>query len=158
MAEFVASLIALVGAGLQTASTIEKVIRGLRHAPDELLALANEVSTTNQVIDRARYVLEEHQARSTGKILAIDAHPINFGQIIGRANGIYVQIKASVDSLNVETKRGPWKQTNRVVWLKRKDQLSRLQYALRECRQEITGFVGIENLYGHQRDKLYYIS
>lgn len=146
MAEFVASLVALVGAGIQTAAALDKLIKGLRSAPEEFLALANEVSAINQVIDRASNILCEHRTRLTGKSLAIEAHPINFGQIIGRANEIYVQIKSSVDSLNPEEKKGQWKHTSRLVWLRRKEQLLKLQSGLKECRQEITAFVGIENL------------
>jgi len=146
MAEFVATLIALVSAGIKTATVIEKAIKNLRDAPSELLSLENEVAATNQILDRARYVLEQHRGRSANKDTAIEAHPNNFGHIIGRAIGYYVEIKCAVDSLSFEAKGGPLKHRNRLKWPKHKERLQKLQNGLRECRQEVVAFVGTENL------------
>lgn len=146
MAEFVATLFALVGVGIQTATTIDKVISGLRNAPKELLELSNEVTATNQVLDRARQVLEQHQSRSATRALAVEAHPVNFGHIIGRANAYYVRIMNTVESLKSQEKNGLLKYANRVMWMKTKERLKELQGGLRACREEIVHFVGVENL------------
>ena len=145
MAEFLAALGHLMGAGLSTTNAVEKVIKTLRNPPDELLTLANEISATNQTIDRARIIISQFSTQSTGNLSAIDSHPINFGQILGRANGIFVQLKGIFDSLGSELDHGSWKQAPRMVWIRRREQLFKLQNGLVECRKEMNDFIGSRN-------------
>lgn len=138
MAEYVASILALVATGLSTARITRELIHAIRDAPDELLALANEVESTSLVLQRAQVAFD-----------AVKTSQLTLGlvdSLISRTITIFTQLDDFL--LRLKDVNGPkfrlWK---RLTWAREKENAQKLLTRLRNVRAEIDSLLQAENVY-----------
>ena len=132
------SIIAVTQTGLSVAQALTKLIQGLRSAPDELLALSNEVWNLKLVLDDVQELESSHNAPSAHKLDAVHA--------------LVYQIRIKLDTLSTLTAQwgrlSQWGDSfsigrrDRFSWLKEKARFIKLQSELRELRSNLSTAVG----------------
>ena len=132
------SIIAVTQTGLSVAQALTKLIQGLRSAPDELLALSNEVWNLKLVLDDVQELESSHNAPSVHKLDAVHA--------------LVYQIRIKLDTLSTLTAQwgrlSQWCDSfsigrrDRFSWLKEKARFIKLQSELRELRSNLSTAVG----------------
>ena len=132
------SIIAVTQTGLSVAQALTKLIQSLRSAPDEFLALSNEVWKLKLVLDDVQELESSCNTPSAHKLDAVHA--------------LVYQIRIKLDTLSTLTahwgKRSQWGDSfsvgrrNRFMWLKEKARLIKLQVELRELRSNLSTAVG----------------
>lgn len=133
-----ASAIAVIGAAVNVAQTIQTLIKTLRKAPDELLALSNEVSDL-------RLVLYEIDLAAQGQDVAYNSASAIL-QILHRG-------QAKLDELDQFVKRfiRPHLRTvtkvDRVRWVKEKNNAQAIQSELRAIRMDLATILAAKTSY-----------
>lgn len=131
MAETV-GLIASIATLAEVALKLEQMISRLRNAPDELLALSNELTDIKVLFKEVERSVEddpESKMRFQGT-LDIANHRIHaVGAFLGR-----------LDISNVNY-------VDRVTWLRYKSKVCRLQSQIRDARIHLTALLGVETMY-----------
>ena len=108
------SIIAVTQTGLSVAQALTKLIQGLRSAPDELLALCNEVWNLKVVLDDVQELESRYNAPSAHKLDAVHA--------------LVYQIRIKLDALSSLTAQwGRLNQWGDSFSIGRKDRLSWLK-------------------------------
>ncbi|KAI9738729.1 MAG: hypothetical protein M1834_008234 [Cirrosporium novae-zelandiae] len=135
MAECAATLFALAGAAITVTNTIHKVVITIRDAPAELMALSNEVTDINMVIQDAKSAYED------GMYMSVTSGPNVFDR------GLEV-----MDKLNYFIKkltRGNGEEilfVNRVIWVKEKSKVKDFRSNLRDIRLDIISMLSARSL------------
>ena len=134
------SIIAVTQTGLSVAQALTKLIHGLRSAPDELLALSNEVWNLKLVLDEVQRLESSRNAPSAYKLDAMHA--------------LVYQIQIKLDTLSTLTAQwgrvSQWGDSfsigrrDRFLWLKEKARFKMLQSELRELRFNLSTAVGTQ--------------
>ncbi|KAK0512762.1 hypothetical protein JMJ35_004779 [Cladonia borealis] len=132
------SIIAVTQTGLSVAQALTKLIQALRSAPDELLALSNEVWNLKLVLDDLQELESSHNAPSAHKLDVVHA--------------LVYQIRIKLDTLSSLTvqwgRLSQWgdsfsiRRRDRFSWLKEKARFMKLQSELRELRSNLSTAVG----------------
>ncbi|MCJ1456758.1 hypothetical protein MMC28_007123 [Mycoblastus sanguinarius] len=132
------SIIAVTASSLKVAQLLSKLIKELRGAPDELLALSNEVWNLKLVLDD----VQEAERSSNGPTLRkLDA-----------INALVYQAQIKLDELSTMSTRwgrlSQWGDSfsmgrrGRLLWLKEKGRVIKLQSEPRELRFNLSMAVG----------------
>ena len=134
------SIIAVTQTGLSVAQALTKLVHGLRSAPDELLALSNEVWNLKLVLDEVQELESSRNAPSAHKLDAMRA--------------LVYQIQIKLDTLSTLTAQwgrlSQWGDSfsigrrDRFLWLKEKARFKMLQSELRELRFNLSTAVGTQ--------------
>ena len=134
------SIIAVTQTGVNVAQALTKLIRDLRSAPDELLALSNEVWNLKLVLDEVQELKSSRNAPNAHKLDAIHA--------------LVYQIQIKLDTLSTLTAQwgrlSQWGDSfsigrrDRFLWLKEKARFKMLQSELRELRFNLSTAVGTQ--------------
>lgn len=132
------SIIAVTDIGLRTAETLTGFITRLRDAPEELLALSNEVWTLNIVLED---VQELERSPSDARARKMDT-----------TRALVYQARMKLDLLNTMTTQwgrlSPWgdsftmRKRDKLLWLKEKGCVVRLQTELRKLRNNLSVAMG----------------
>lgn len=135
--EAAASVIGIVTAGVAIGKRINTIVKAWKNAPQEILALANEVSDLNLVLRTAEEALTERDAcpSEADKIISVvqrakvafdelDELSARYSRIIGLKNA----------------KKG------RFVWIKEKTVVKTLHERVKQIRTEVVSLVAIRTL------------
>jgi Fungal N-terminal domain of STAND proteins len=123
-----ASVIAVLGAAVNAAQTIQNLIRTLRQAPDELLALSNEVSDF-------RLVLHEIDLSAQGQDVAYNSTSAIL-RILSRAEAKLDELDRFVKGF-VRPHLSTVTKVDRVRWMKEKNNAQAIQSELRAMRMDL---------------------
>ena len=134
------SIIGVAQTGLSVAQALTKLIQRLRSAPDELLALSNEVWNLKLVLDDVQELVSSHNAPSAHKLDAVHA--------------LVYQIQIKLDTLSTLTAQwgrlSKWGDSfsigrrDRFLWLKEKACFMKLQREIRELRSNLSIALGTQ--------------
>ena len=132
------SIVAVIGTGVKVATCLTKLVKDLHNAPDDLLALSNEVWNLKLVL---------HDVQELGKGLEEQekkASPIKL---------LVFQISAKLDQLDSMTsswgKLSPfgdkWSmgRRDRFLWMKERTRIAQMRNELRELRSDLLMAIGI---------------
>lgn len=132
------SIVAVTETGLKVAQLLTNIIKDLRDAPDELLALSNEMWNLKLLLDDVQELERSSDERSAGKLDAVKA--------------LVYQTRIKLDKLSTMTTQwgrlSPWGDSfnmgrrDRFLWLKEKRRVTKLQNELRELRFNLSTAIG----------------
>jgi hypothetical protein len=130
------AIVAVIQTGLHVAKLLTKIVQDLRGAPDELLALSNEVWNLNLVLDDVQE-LEKTKTSDGASACKFDA-----------VKALLYQARIKLDILSTMISQwgrlSPWGdlfhmgRRDRFLWLKEKDRVIQLQKDLREIRSNLS--------------------
>jgi hypothetical protein len=134
----IASAITILATGAACAKNLLSIIQGIRDAPEELVALSNEVNNLNAIIDEARKVygslaiddLSTAQFIETLKRLLKEA-----GDVLGTLNGLVLKCKSEERTLDQS-----------VLWLYRKSRTQKYLTRLQNIRMNIVALLASKTL------------
>ncbi len=132
------SIIAVTQTGLSVAQALTQLIQGLRSAPDELLALSNEVWNLKLVLDDVQELESSHHAPSAHKVDAVNVllYQIQIKlDLLSNLTAQWGRLTQWGDSFSIGRK-------DRFSWLKEKARFIKLQSELRELRSNLSTAVG----------------
>ncbi|KAF4989599.1 hypothetical protein FGRMN_9006 [Fusarium graminum] len=125
----VASIIAISTAG----KDIAKVVRTLRHAPEELLATCNEVSDLVQFLSSLQGIIPPSQPIDSGIQATLDKAVIEINQL----KNVIRTPETLAPSRHV---------TNRVQWYANRRAIRDHQAAFRELRLQLMALLSAQNM------------
>lgn len=131
----IASAIAVVTAGVACSNSLLKIIETIRKAPEELIALSNEVNTLNGIVDEARELCESFAAdsSSTTRFITTFETQLKAAEIV---LGTLAKMVLEYKSLE---------QTNKqlMLWLRKKSRATKCHVELRDIRTNIQELITI---------------
>ena len=128
------SIIAVTQTGLTVAQALTKLIQGLRSAPDELLALSNEVWNLKLVLDDVQELESSHNVPSAHKLDAVHALVYQIRIKLDVLSSLIAQwgrLSQWGDAFSIGRR-------DRFSWLKEKARFIKLQSELRELRSNLS--------------------
>lgn len=136
------SIIALTGACYAGAQSLQQLISSVRSAPDELLALSNEICNLKFVLDEVKVAVLESKDLSSKELSALCV-------ILIQARAKYNELDALMAKWG---KLGPWGDSwhmgrlDRFLWLRDKKKVCDLQREMREIRTNLLVVLGTRTL------------
>ena len=132
-----ASAIAVLGTGAACAKALLSIIQSIRNAPEELMALSNEVNNVNAII---------HEVSKLCESLAVENS--STAQFIETLERLLKEAKVVLDALNNGLVSLVWKPKSRVQkfdqsvsWLSRKTWAKKYLLRLQNIRTNITALL-----------------
>jgi hypothetical protein len=153
MAELTATVLALAGA----AATITKVIRSLKNAPQELLALSNEIIDLQVVFDEIGRILVivRSQYVRISRFHDFSSADTNTSRPSGNHQSIVlsqalIRARKKISALNRLLEQYDLASTStihRIKWTIRKREMKTLIFELREVRHDLGTLLAVHNAY-----------
>jgi hypothetical protein len=139
MAEFVSAVVGLIAVGAKIGDSLYTVIDTLKDAPNEFLALSDEVTDFRQVLAK---VIEVRQSGRLG--LGLNENKADDRMDVALKNGM--NILQDIDALvrKVSCEQQDKERVNRLSWLRRAKRASKLQTALRVQKSSLSNAITIE--------------
>jgi hypothetical protein len=135
--DFGASVIAIVTAGIAVGKRVNVVVKTLKHAPQELLALTNELSDLNLVLDTAKEALG-------GNDVSISVAE-RTAAIVSRTESAFAELDELLMQItNVLSSQSSAR--GRVLWLKEKRKVVALHERIKSIRGDVVSLVSIRTL------------
>lgn len=142
MAEFVSAIFGLVAAGAKVGSSLYALIDTLKDAPNEFLALSDEVTDFRQVLTK---VIE---MRNSGELCLNGGYPDDSIAIaLERGRKLLEKVDKLVQKVIKEHGKTQNTKVNRIEWLKRVKKANKLQIALRVQKSFLCNIITIDTLY-----------
>jgi cell division protein ZapA (FtsZ GTPase activity inhibitor) len=124
---------------VDTSVKLVKLIRALKHAPAELLALNNEVADLKLLFSQVQVVQAEQPDALSNLASTLDKT---------------IETISHLSSLVDEYSRRPLTGVNRVRWLLEKSKIVSLKDELRERRSQLDTLLGVNNVYVFPSERL----
>ena len=143
MAEFASAIVGLVAAGAKIGDSLYALIDTLKDAPNEFLALSNEVTDFRVALSRLI------EARISGE-LALEENERDSGLdgVVGRGKEIIQKVEELVQKVTKQQDgETGGTQVNRIRWLRRVKKAKKMQESLRVQKSSLCGFIALGMLY-----------
>lgn len=143
MAEFVSAIVGLIAVGAKVSDSIYTLIDTLKDAPNEFLALSNEVTDFQLVLSK---VIE---VRESGEVSVKDDRTDGgFGIVIKRGKKVLQDVENLVQEV-IKQQRGKSEgsQVNRIKWLRRVKKAQKLRNDLQAQKSSLCSLIIAEILY-----------
>ena len=137
------SIVSVTQTGLEVAQFLTKLIKDIKSAPDELLALSNEVWNLKLVLDDVQELERSSDESSARKLDSVKALVYQAQIKLARLSTMTIQwgrLSPWGDSFNMGRR-------DRFLWLKEKGRVMKLQSELRELRSNLAVAVGTQTTY-----------
>ena len=136
---FAASIITVLGTAEGLSKALSR-IRRLRHVPNELLALINEVSDLRIILGEVQsYAVQESRSPQL-----IPSHVQHLAVLVDRAKDTLLELDELIHYHLVKPQQGPTKVAKR-EWLKAAATIERFRQSLRDIRLNITTHMVLMN-------------
>ena len=132
------SIIAVTETGLRVANTLTNIIKNLRNAPSELLALSNEIWNLKLVLEDVSELPRDALTSDTEKVATLDVLIYQSKIKLDELSTLISQwgrVSQFGDSFNMGRR-------DRFLWLKDKGRVVKLQKEVRELRHDLSMAVG----------------
>ena len=135
------SILTMLGTGASLGKAVRK-IAGLRGTPDAFLALNNEISDFHLVVSNTDYLIRRYQSTRNVTTRHTD-FAVTFGPLLERGKEKLLELECLIEY--TLTTRGSNGEVflNKVTWLRKADQVSRIREDLRSIRASLTMHLGL---------------
>lgn len=141
MAEFISAIVGLLAAGAKVSGSIYTLIDTLKDAPNEFLALSNEVTDFQLILSR---VIE---VRESGELSVEDERPDGgFDILIERGKKILQDVENLVQEV-IKQHKSEGSQVNRIKWLRRAKKAKKLKNSLQAQKSSLCSWIIVVMLY-----------
>lgn len=143
MAEFISAIVGLLAAGAKVSNSIYTLIDTLKDAPNEFLALSNEVTDFQLILSR---VIE---VRESGELSSEDERPDGgFDILIERGRKILQDVENLVQEvIKQQCGKSEGSHVNRIKWLRRAKKAKKLQNSLQAQKSSLCSWIVVVMLY-----------
>lgn len=143
MAEFVSAIVGLIAVGAKVSDSIYTLIDTLKDAPNEFLALSNEVTDFQLVLSK---VIE---VRESGEVSAEDGRTDGgFDIVIKRGKRVLQDVENLVQEvIKQQHGKSEGSQVNRIKWLRRVKKAHKLKNDLQAQKSSLCSLIIVEILY-----------
>lgn len=140
MAEFVSAIVGLIAVGAKVSDSIYTLIDTLKDAPNEFLALSNEVTDFQLVLSK---VIE---VRESGEVSAEDGRTDGgFDIVIKRGKKVLQDVENLVQEvIKQQHGKSEGSQVNRIKWLRR---VKKAQKLMQPQKSSLCSLIIVEILY-----------
>lgn len=137
MAEFISAIVGLLAAGAKVSGSIYTLIDTLKDAPNELLALSNELTDFQLILSR---VIE---VRESGELSVEDEIPDGgFDILIERSKKILQDVENLVQEvIKQQCGKSKGSQVNRIKWLRRAKKAKKLKNSLQAQKSSLCSWI-----------------
>lgn len=145
MAEFASAIVGLLVAGAKVGDTLHTLIDTFKDAPNEFLALSNEITDFQLVLSKVA------EARELGELSVEDSRPNSgFDIVLKRGKEILQEVeRLAQEVVKQQQGKGEGTQVNRIKWLRRVKKARKLQNGLQAQKSSLCSLMIVGSLYVH---------